>query len=253
MTGDLGSTYDDAFYATLDAQVRASAEVIVPIVVGLLSPESVLDVGCGRGTWLSVFQDAGVAQILGVDGPHIVAADLDIPSDAFIAQDLSQPFGLDRRFDLAVSLEVGEHLPSEVAPAFVASLVAHAPAVLFSAAIPFQGGAGHVTERWPSFWADLFAVHGYVPVDVVRPAVWGDERVAFWYAQNVVLYVDKNHADIEAIRDQASRVARPLDMVHPALHERDHTARRRPPPPPSLRRALKDVRGAAWRAFRRRA
>lgn len=249
----LGSTYDADFYETLDAEVRGSAEVIVPLVVGLLRPESVLDVGCGRGTWLCVFRDAGVAQIVGVDGPHISAGDLEIPADAFVARDLTQAFDLGRRFDLAVSLEVAEHLPADLAQTFVASLVAHAPAVLFSAAIPFQGGAGHVTERWPSYWADLFAVHGYVPVDIVRPAVWSDEQVAFWYAQNTMLYLDKTHARLDALREHASRAERPLDVVHPALHERDHTAVRRPAPPPSLRRALRDLRGAVVRAARGRA
>ena len=153
-----------------------------------------------------------------------------------------------------MSLEVAEHLPAEIAPAFVASMVAHGNAVLFSAAIPFQGGAGHVNERWPSYWADLFLVHGFVPVDVVRPAVWADEQVAFWYAQNTVLYVDRNHPRVDALRDRDAHGEHPLDVVHPALHTRDHTQRARPSTasPPSLRRALRDVRGAAWRALRRR-
>jgi SAM-dependent methyltransferase len=248
----LGSTYDAGFYETLDAQVRSSAEVIVPIAIDLLHPVSVLDVGCGRGTWLAAFSQAGVAEILGLDGPHITAADLEIPEPAFVAHDLTQPFDLGRRFDLAVSLEVGEHLPADVAPAFVASLVAAAPAVLFSAAIPFQGGAGHVNERWPSYWSDLFAVHGFVPVDAVRPAVWADEQVAFWYAQNTILYVSSAHAGLEALRARAARADRTLDLVHPALHERDHTARRQAAPPPSLRRALRDVRGAFSRALHKR-
>jgi len=250
--GKLGATYDDHFYESLDTDVRGSAEVIVPIVVDLLHPQSVLDVGCGRGTWLHVFTQCGVDDIVGVDGPHIDSGDLEIPADAFIGRDLSRPFDLGRRFDLAVSLEVAEHLPPSMAAEFVASLVTHAPAVLFSAAIPFQGGAGHVNERWPSYWADLFAVHGFVPVDRVRPAVWTDERVAFWYAQNTVLYVSRDHAAVEALRAHGADDDRVLDLVHPALHERDHERRQRPAAPPSLRRALRDVRGAAWRAVRGR-
>jgi hypothetical protein len=124
--------------------------------------------------------------------------------------------------------------------------------VLFSAAIPFQGGAGHVNEQWPSFWADLFAVHGFVPIDVIRGAVWSDARVAFWYAQNTILYVDENHVSLAGILDHASRADRPLDLVHPGLHERDHTTRRRPSPPPSLSRVVRDFPGAAWRAVRSR-
>jgi hypothetical protein len=189
--------------------------------------------------------------MVGVDGPHIAVADLEIAPDEFVSQDLTQPFDLRRRFDLVVSLEVAEHLPPEIASVFVSSLVAHGPAVLFSAAIPFQGGAGHVNEHWPSYWADLFAVHGFVPVDIVRPVVWADEQVAYWYAQNTVLYVDRDHNDIDVLRARGSRSDLPLDLVHPLLHERIHATRTRPSPAPSLRRALRDVRGAAWRAMHR--
>ena len=247
----LGETYGIEFFESLEVEVRSSAEVIVPIIVDLLRPGSVLDVGCGRGTWLNVFRAHGVTDVMGVDGPYIPASELEIPPEAFAPHDLRRPLELDRRFDLVVSVEVAEHLDRDFASTFVSSLVAHGPAVLFSAAVPFQGGAGHVNEQWPSYWADLFAVHGFVPVDVVRPVVWSDEQVAFWYAQNTILYVDKTHGSVDALRDRASHTDRQLDLVHPALHTRDHTARRRQSPP-SLRRAVRDVRGALWRAVRAR-
>jgi SAM-dependent methyltransferase len=231
--------------------VRGSAEVIVPIVVDLLRPNSVLDVGCGRGTWLDVFRSAGVTTIVGVDGPHVVPADLEIPADAFVQHDLSVPVQLGRTFDLVVSLEVAEHLDADLAPAFVSSLAAHGPAVLFSAAIPFQGGAGHVNERWPSYWAKLFATHGYIPVDVVRPAVWRNDHVAFWYAQNTLLYVDDETATNIA-RGSDTHPGSALDLVHPALFEREHRARRAQPAP-GLRRALRELPRAASRAVKGRA
>jgi SAM-dependent methyltransferase len=247
VAGGLDQTYDAHFYEDLASEVRGSAEVIVPIVVDLLRPQSVLDIGCGRGTWLDVFRRHGVTDVVGVDGAHVARDDLEIPPDAFIAHDLREPVALDRRFDLAVSLEVAEHLAPVAAAGFVASLVAHAPAVLFSAAIPFQGGAGHVHERWPSYWADVFQSHGYVALDIVRPAVWHDERVAFWYAQNTLLYVRDVPPGVTPAAIGAVR-----DLVHPALHIRERTAAKRPPAPPSLRRALRDARAAAARALRRR-
>jgi SAM-dependent methyltransferase len=237
---ELREQYGRAFYDELAGDVRRSAEVIVPLVVAAQHPRSVLDVGCGVGTWLDVFRTHGVDDVVGVDGPHVVLDQLEIPRDAFVAHDLREPLDLGRRFDLVVSLEVAEHLAPDRADAFVASLVAHAPAVLFSAAIPFQGGTGHVNERWPSYWADRFAGAGFAPLDIVRPAVWRDDRVAFWYAQNTLLYVE-----------DANVGAAPLDLVHPALHVRDHTVVRNPAPP-SLRRALRDVPRAAWHATRHR-
>src|SRR5262249_58853947 len=116
----------------------------------------------------------------------------------------------------ATCLEVGEHLDERAAPTLVASLVAHASAVVFSAAIPKQGGAGHVNERWPSYWAELFAARGYRAIDLIRPLVWNDDRVAFWYAQNIVLYVDQSRPDPAGV----ASVDVPMDLVHPGLYLR---------------------------------
>jgi SAM-dependent methyltransferase len=248
----LAHTYDDAFYEELDTTVRDSAEVVVSLVMELVQPRSILDVGCGRGTWLDVFRAAGVTDSIGVDGPHIEPSDLEIPVDTFVAHDLDTPLHLARRFDLAMSLEVGEHLDRSRAPALVASLVAHAPVVLFSAAVPFQGGAGHVNEAWPSAWARHFATHDYDPYDVIRPRVWSDPRVAFWYAQNTILYVERAHARTLDTLGAAAVADESIDVVHPALHVRDHTTRKPPPPPPSLSRVLRDAPGAAWRAVSHR-
>jgi SAM-dependent methyltransferase len=242
----LARKYDDAFYADLDDDVRGSADVVVPIVVDRLHPGSVLDVGCGRGTWLHVFAESGVADIFGIDGPHISSSDLEIPVDRFRPHDLDEPFDLGRRFDLATCLEVGEHLDASAAPTLVASLVAHAPAVLFSAAIPAQGGAGHVNEQWPSYWARLFAERGYRTVDLVRPLVWNDERVAFWYAQNIVLYLDGSRPDPAG----TASVDAPMDLVHPRLYQRKPPAPK--PAPLSLQRVLRELPGATRRAVSHR-
>ena len=62
--------------------------------------------------------------------------------------------------------------------------------VLFSAAIPHQGGDDHINEQWPGYWAKLFARCNYVTVDCLRDHFWDDEEVAYYYAQNMLLYVD---------------------------------------------------------------
>jgi FkbM family methyltransferase len=252
--GSLAQTYDDAFYDDLAGDVQSAADVVVPLVLGMLGAGSVLDVGCGRGTWLAAFRRRGVDDVVGVDGPHVHASDLEIPADRFVAHDLSRPLDLGRTFDLVVSLEVAEHLDPDHEAQFVDSLVAHGPAVLFSAAIPHQGGAGHVNEQWPSHWARLFEARGYAPLDVVRPAVWTDERVPFWYAQNTVLYVAREQLRSRpGLADAAVEPGRLLDLVHPGLYLREQAARRAPAPPPSVRRSARLLVGACRRALRRRA
>jgi SAM-dependent methyltransferase len=212
--------YTSEFFAVQRAQARSAAEVVVPLVLELARPASVVDVGCGTGTWLAVFREHGVDDVVGVDGAYVDADDLEIPRDRFVARDLAAPLTLERRFDLVVSLEVAEHLPAASAPTFVGGLTALGPVVLFSAAIPGQGGTSHVNEQWPLYWAALFRERGYVHVDCLRRRLWHDEAVAPWYAQNALFYVARDelprHEALARLHDPAE--TRPLDLVHPTRY-----------------------------------
>jgi hypothetical protein len=133
--------------------------VVLPIVFELCRPRSAIDVGCLFGAWAAECRRLGVDEVVAVDGGYVSVSDLLIPGDAFLAHDLNQPLRLERKFDLAISLEVAHYLPESRAGGFVADLCELAPMVLFSAAIPHQGGIGHVSEQWPG-WAERFAEHG---------------------------------------------------------------------------------------------
>jgi SAM-dependent methyltransferase len=189
----------------------AAARAIVPIVLQLTSARSVVDVGCGVGTWLRAFADSGIDDYLGVDGHYVDGDLLQIPRERFLTADLREPISTGRRFDLACSLEVAEHLPPERAESFVEQLTSLAPAVLFSAAVPGQTGPGHINEQWPEFWSALFERRGYSPVDAIRPAVWGREDIVYWYRQNIIVYMRNDRLP--------ANYARPvfLDIAHPEL------------------------------------
>jgi hypothetical protein len=155
-----------------------------------------------------------------VDGPHVDVAQLRIPSDRFVARDLAQPLDIDGSWDLAVSLEVAEHLPPASGEVFVAAIAALAPILLFSAAIPKQGGVHHVNEQWPSYWVSLFANHGMVPIDCIRPIVWDNDEVEWWYAQNVLLFAAESSIAHYPPLDRLHRAndGKILPLVHPRLH-----------------------------------
>ncbi len=209
--------YTKEFYKVQQEGSRRSAERIVPIVLELFRPHSVVDVGCGVGTWLAAFAAQGITDIQGVDGDYVDRGHLQIAQDKFIAQDLTEPIRLGRCFDLVLCLEVAEHLDQAHAAAFIDSLVNLGPRVLFSAAIPYQGGTHHVNEQWPEYWARLFATHNYVAIDYFRPKIWHDDAVDWWYAQNLLLYVDRTAFEADAIlRREATKTATfPLSLVHP--------------------------------------
>ena len=183
--------YDKKFYDDhADGSLR-SAQAIVPLVIELAEPRSVVDFGCGIGTWLQAFVECGVDDYLGLDGDYVDRSQLRIPADRFRPMDLTCPAPLGRRFDLAVCLEVGEHLPSTVAPGLVQALTEAAPMVLFSAALPGQGGTNHTNEQWSWYWEELFAEQSFVRLDPVRRRVWRNPDVEWWYQQNTYLYAHR--------------------------------------------------------------
>jgi SAM-dependent methyltransferase len=181
----------------------------------MFAPTSVVDIGCGVGTWLSVFRELGVAKTLGIDGAYVDTSQLLIDRDTFRSHDLSQPLRLDQTFDMAVSLEVAEHIPAASAQIFVDTLSSLAPLVLFSAAIPFQGGDNHINEQWPEYWIERFANRDYVGYDCIRPLVWDDPSVAYYYAQNAFIFVSRERLCAYPALSSLTPTAHPLSCVHP--------------------------------------
>jgi SAM-dependent methyltransferase len=213
--------YHDLHQGQLSAEEqknRHSARHILNMVQEYLQPQSVLDVGCGLGTWLSVAHNMGVDDIQGVEGPWADPRKFAIDPAKVLITDLEKPFHLNRRFDLAICLEIGEHLFAQGAPHLVESLVRHSDHILFSAAIPHQGGHHHVNEQFPDYWANLFAPHKYVPLDPFRGRLWHDASIHWWLRQNILLFVsEKALADNEKLRKERD-VVRPLSLVHPDVY-----------------------------------
>jgi SAM-dependent methyltransferase len=206
VTENANAVYNANFFDDVARGTRESAQTVVPMVHKLLEPASVLDVGCATGTWLDEWGKAGVADTLGIDGDYVDRTALQIPADRFTPVDLQRPFSLGRTFDLVQTLEVAEHLDEVCADTFVESLTRHGDTILFSAAIPGQGGDHHVNEQWPSYWAEKFAKAGYTLYDIIRPQIWGDSRIVWWYRQNLLIFARGRTFD--------ATVA-PLDLVHP--------------------------------------
>lgn len=226
-----------------------SARAIVPGVLKLMKPRSVVDLGCGVGSWLAVFKELGAEEIAGYDGEWVHLDDLLIPKECFHRHDLTKPLQTNRRFDLAVSVEVAEHLRAEHALAFVQTLTGLANVVLFSAAIPFQGGTNHFNEQWPSYWVQLFAKSNFVVVDCLRMKSWNNPQVKWWYAQNVMLFVAEQHlGDYPALMDAHQKENLwGASLVHPKRWEKQADPRNL-----RLGRSIKQCFSIMARSFRRR-
>jgi len=192
---EIKQTYDINFYEEQSPYSLKSAQKIVPYLTKLLpNISNIIDVGCGIGGWLYEWKKEGKS-VLGIDGNDLPVERKKIDEKEYLKHDLSKSLPkLDNKFDLCMNLEVAEHLPQERANSFIKELCLYSDIILFSAAIPGQTGVNHINEQWPDYWADIFFANGYKAYDILRDVFWNDDDVAWWYSQNMILYINSNKA-----------------------------------------------------------
>jgi glycosyltransferase involved in cell wall biosynthesis/SAM-dependent methyltransferase len=208
------TVYDTGFF---DGQIPgslSSANAVLRLLFEYYKPSSIVDVGCGLGSWLKCATELGVEDVQGIDGAYVDRSRLLIDENRFTAADLNERIETGRRFDLAISLEVAEHLSFHRSETFVADLVRLSDLVLFSAALPYQGGTNHINEQWLEFWAILFRRHGYVACDPLRQHLWRDAEVDFWYSQNLLVFCPEERA-LQLFPPDSIAKGRPLSYPHP--------------------------------------
>ena len=230
------SVYDDAFFAQQVEHSLRSARAVAPVVHRLFGARSVVDVGCGLGAWLRAFSEVGIEHICGIDGDYVNRQNLLIPSAKFIAQDLSRPFEIPGRYDLAMSLEVAEHLSGKAGARLVHTLTQAAPLVMFSAAVPGQGGSHHINEQRPAYWRSLFADEGFRLFDPIRPLIRDNRSVRWWYRQNLVLFASPEGVSAHPQLGPEVAAGEEMEWVHISLVNK----------PRDLRATLRNLPGVPW-------
>lgn len=174
--------------------------------------KSVVDFGCGQGDWLRRAESLGASDILGLD-TYSTERPLGIPA---CSADLSAPVALSKRYDLAICVEVAEHLPPESSSILAESLANAADLILFSSAVPGQGGCFHLNEQAPSYWSDIFRSLGFLCFDP-RPLLWNQPGIEPWYKQNLLLFCRPEQAQSLSPELRALATASPLHLIHPEI------------------------------------
>jgi SAM-dependent methyltransferase len=189
-----------------------SPKLIVPLIIDLLHPRSVVDVGCGIGTFLAVFKENGVDEILGLEGEWLDTKNLEVSKDKILITDLEKPFSHDKKFDLALCIEVAEHLSESSADTIVNTLTGLSDIILFSAALPGQGGQNHINEQWAQYWQEKFAKKGYRFYDEIRRKIWNNPEIDWWYKQNMFFVIKEGKNSYGFSENQEI-----CNYVHPVL------------------------------------
>jgi hypothetical protein len=187
--------YHERFFDYQGRGARRSARHVIPFLREHLHVSSVVDIGSGRGVWVDEWRRSGIEDALGVDGDYISADRLVIPKECYAAFDLAKPIRLGRRFDLVQSLEVAEHIPAPKAEVFIDNLAAHGDVILFSAAVPGQGGEFHINEQSYEYWRGKFGLRGFETFDCIRPNIVDVREIEPWYRYNTFLYVHEKALD----------------------------------------------------------
>lgn len=216
--------YGESFYKSQMDRSYRSASKYTDFLFSLFTPQSVVDLGCGRGTWLKAFKDKGVRKLVGYDGPWNDQGNMIDKSIIFRGIDLNNALELvhNEKYDLAISLEVAEHLEESSATGFVASLAKLSDVVMFGAAYIQQGGMNHINEQPHTYWASIFQEKNYVPYDLFRPVFWGDPEIDFWYQQNTFLYVKNGSSLVHRLSNlgyEPLRNIQFMNCVHPSLYD----------------------------------
>jgi hypothetical protein len=205
----VGDIYDYKFADAVTEDSRKSAAQIIPYLVDQYRPKSIVDVGCCQGVWLAEAKAYGVKFVLGIDGPHIRREALCIDESEFLASDFECDFPKTHIiFDMALCLEVAEHLTPGCGDRLVEWLCSHAKVIVWSAAIPGQAGVNHINEQWPSVWLPKFGKWGFYPSLKIRDHFWYAPSVSMCIRQNIMIYACYRSPDD----------GRPIDIVHPQVY-----------------------------------
>lgn len=176
------------------AQTIKTAELITNYLINTYHLKSVLDIGCGPCAYVNAFSNKNVFAV-GCDGSPYGVKRATSPSLAFV-HDAKIPLIFNRKFDLVMSVEVAEHIPTSSSETLVTSLCQNSDGlVVFTAAPPGTPGDDHINCKPREFWEKLFNSHGYIlsELETTNLRAWAKENnvAEWWYKWSFIFRAGK--------------------------------------------------------------
>ena len=183
-----------------------SACKYLKVVKQVIKINSIIDFGAGTGAWLHAAKSLGIDKLFGIEKHY----QIDIKGAKILKQNVFDK--VDFRADIAVSVEVGEHILPEKSSTFIDVITSSSDIVIFGAANTHQSGDAHINCREVGFWKNLFKNRGFKLVDLFRQQFWNCRKINKAYVQNIFLYVKR-----ESKYSSAFSSIPLLDIPHPEI------------------------------------
>jgi 2-polyprenyl-3-methyl-5-hydroxy-6-metoxy-1,4-benzoquinol methylase len=176
---------DQISYQQIESEEGPFATRLAQWIATEIAPATVLDIGCGPGTYVRALRAAGV-EATGIDTDTRVLGQQHLQQQSL--------FELQQQAHLVICLEVAEHIEPSKAHDVVSSVVQAAEAggwLIWSAAHPGQGGVGHINCQSKDYWAQLITASG-----LQRDAETEQQMLAHieagyhmgWFLQNAMVF-----------------------------------------------------------------
>lgn len=200
--------YSKDYYSIHDENSYKSATVILNQLSNYISPSSIIDWGCGSGTWCKAAIEIWNVSIIGIDQHDFDGYQMYISQSNYRKEDIRKEIWVNK-VELAICVEVIEHIDEYYEDAVIDNICSCSDTILFSGALPFQGGTGHINEKPYSYWVKKFRERGYNLDDRIRRDIWDNSDVEIWYRNNIMLL-----KKVKTIKIQEQY---PLDIIHPDM------------------------------------
>jgi len=157
--------YDSKYFKKKYFKLRKWETKIGKDIVKRFAIKSILDLGCGIGSFLSGAVLVGCEDVIGIELNYENSKKYIVKNIfPYIKYgDITKDINLKRQFDCVISIEVAEHLSPGETDSFIKNLVYYSRKyIIFSAAAPGQPGRGHINLRKRSLWIRDIVSHGVV-------------------------------------------------------------------------------------------
>jgi len=186
--------YDNKYYKKKYIKYRSWEKDIGRNIVSMFQPKSILDLGCGIGSYLEGALEGGCKDLYGIELNYDKAKKYITKNISFYIKsgDITKELNLKKKFDCVLSIEVAEHVEMSQVSFFINNIIRYAEKyILFTAAPPGQPGRGHINLKKKNFWIKYIEDKGVTYKDeIVQQCVkaWSDFNTPLYILQNLMVF-----------------------------------------------------------------